>query len=126
MSTFDLLTGTQVYAERGTEEGRLDIMRDDGVATKDNLHIATPQQLSHVAARSSMDHRRPQYEQDFTAMSARLLHLACDLMNRQHFGFFGRDIALHKGKGFSITATLKGLHANPTMPNNHLLADLYL
>ena len=37
MAAFDLFAVLQIYTERGSEERRLDIMSDNGVAAEDNL-----------------------------------------------------------------------------------------
>src|SRR6266567_6258322 len=110
MSTFDLLTTTQVNTERSTEERRLNIMRHNRIATKNHLHIAPANQVRDIATRSSMDHRRTKHKEYLPTTLPRLLHLMCNLVNRQHFHLFRRHITLHEGKPLTFTGTLKGMH----------------
>src|SRR6202043_2843488 len=62
VSAFDLLAGGQVDAKRGAEERRLDVVGDDGIAAKDDLYVATANQLGDVASRTGMDDCRAEYE----------------------------------------------------------------
>src|SRR5487761_787514 len=97
MSALDLLTCAQVYAERSAEQGRFNIVRHDGIAAENHLHIATAHEFHNIAACARMDDGWSQHEKNFSTVSASLLHLLCYFVNCQYFHFFRGDVALHKG-----------------------------
>ena len=101
-------------------------MRDDGVATEDDLHVATAQQFRHVAARASVNDSRSQDEENLAVALPRLAHLLRDLVNRQDLRLLGRDVALHKGEGFAVAVALEGLHTDTVMSDDDLLTNAHL
>src|SRR5579872_302830 len=125
VSTLDLLAGAQVYAERGAEQGRFNIVRDNGIAAENHLHITTAYEFCYIATRACMDDGRSQYEQNLPAASACLFHLLCYFMNCQHFHFFRGDVALHKGERFALAGAFKGLDADTAMSNDDPIAHDY-
>src|SRR5581483_11711017 len=52
--------------------------------------------------------------------------MPCNLMNHQHLCLLGRDIALHKGKSFALTITLKWMHAYAFVADHDLLTYAYI
>src|SRR5712691_13258770 len=126
MSTLDLLTTTQVNTQRSTEKCQLNIMRHNRIATKNHLHIASTNQIRNIATCPSMDYLRTKHKKYLPTMLLRLLHLTCNLVNRQHLHFFRGHITLHKGKPLTFTGTLKGLHTNAFRAYHHFVPDLHL
>src|SRR6267154_496371 len=117
--TLYLFSAAQVNAERGTEKSRFDIVCDDGVAPKDNLHITTADQIHDITARSCMDDGRAKHEQYFTASVTSFFHLTSDLMDGKDFDFFSGDVALHESKRFAFTCTLKWMYTNAIMTDHY-------
>src|SRR5260370_32334983 len=93
--TLYLFAALQIDAQRGAEERGFDVMRDDGVAAKDDLYVVAPDQVNDVAARASVYDCRAKHEENLALANARLLHLARDFVDCQHFDLFRSDIALH-------------------------------
>src|SRR5256885_13065669 len=93
-------------------------MRYNRIATKNHLHIVTTNEIGHVTTGTGMDHSGTKHKENFPLTGASLFHLLGNFMNSQNFDFFGGDATLHEGKGFAITRTLKGLHANAIVPDN--------
>src|SRR5436305_3138485 len=100
-------------------------MRYDCISSKDDLHIATTNQIRDVATCSGMDDGRAEHEENLTVMCASLYHLACNLMNCEDLDLLCGDSALHKCKRFAISGTLKRLNANTIMSNYDLFANLH-
>src|SRR5438105_3154933 len=96
MPPLNLLTATQIDAERGAKEGGLDIMGDDGIAAEDHLYKPTANQVCDIAARSCMENSRAKHKENFAIVGSSCLHLACNFVDCQHFGFLGGNAALHK------------------------------
>src|SRR6266566_5558923 len=125
MSTLNLFATSEIDTKRSTEQCRFDIMRYDCVPSKDDLHIATTNQVRDVATCSGMDDSRAEHKENLTVMCASLFHLACNLMNCEYFDLLCGDSALHKCERFAISGTFKRLNANTIMPNHDLFANLH-
>src|SRR6266852_4799447 len=125
MSALDLFPAADIDTKRSTEKRRFDVMRDDGVASKDHLHIVTTNQVRDITTCSCMDDCRAQHEENLTVMRTSLFHLASDLMNCEYLDLLGGDGTLHESKRFTVSGTLKRLHANAIMSNHHLFTNLH-
>src|SRR6266566_6297555 len=101
-------------------------MRYNRIATKNHLHIVTTNEIGHVTTSTGMDHSGTKHKENFPVTGTSLFHLPGNFMNSQDFDFFRGDATLHEGEGFALTRTLKGMNTNAIMPDNHLIAYLYL
>src|SRR5690242_3790451 len=109
----------QIDPQRGAEHRRLHIMRDDSVATEDDLDIAAPDQRRDMLARRRMHHRRAKYEEDLASTRLRRAYRLSHLMNRQRLGALGGDRTLHKAEDLATGArALQRLDANPLEADN--------
>src|SRR5260370_12668168 len=100
-------------------------MRYDCISSKDDLHIATTNQICDVPASSCMNDRRSEHEENLTVLGTSLFHLACNFMNYEYFDLLCGDSALHKCKRFTIPGTLHRLNANTILSNHDLFTNLY-
>src|SRR5260370_2555579 len=119
MYALELFHAAEIDTKRSTEKRRFDVMRDDGVASKDHLHIVTTNQVRDVTTCPCMDDCRAQHEENLTVMRASLFHLARDLMNCEYLDFLCGDSTLHKTKLLAIPGPLKRLKSNTIIPHHN-------
>src|SRR5712692_9752027 len=71
VSALYLFAALQVDAQRGAEERGFDVMRDDGVAAKDDLYVVVPDQVNDVAARAGVYDCRAKHKEKLAVANAR-------------------------------------------------------
>src|SRR5438874_12118942 len=107
MSTLNLFSTMEIDTKGSPKQCRFDVMRYDCISSKDDLHIATTNQIRNVSPCPGMDDRRAKHKENLTVLGASLFHLACNLMNCEYLDLLCGDSALHKCKRFTISGTLK-------------------
>src|SRR5437879_5311444 len=100
-------------------------MSDDGIATEDYLYVVTANQVGDVTSCTCMDDGGAKHEENFAATFAGRLHVASNLVNGEHFGFFRGVVTLHESEGFTVAGTFKWMDANTIMVDDDLFSNFH-
>src|SRR5579863_5733115 len=124
VSALHLFAALQVDAQRGAVKRGFDIMRNDGIAAKDDLYVVAPDQVGDIAARARVYDCRAEHEENLALADARLPHLARDFMDGKHFDLFRRGGALHEGERLAVPGALEWNDTNTIVTGDYLITNL--